>query len=189
MTTRILVMLATALLIGFGSTYLVVGPGDRISSLRTGPWYGWQNLGTREADPYTVSRQVQSGQLALGANEGIALFAEEDSSGFPLVGSCNYFVDGQTPPALLWTLTAYDSYDSSSLQWTGVHSIDSRKIVRREDGSFRIAVSSSARPGNWLETNSTETMILVMRLYATQLAKGTNQAGYIMPKIIRGDCQ
>ncbi len=51
--------------------------------------------------------------------------AAVDSTGAPLVGSCVYHVEGTTPPARLWTLTATDANGSRAQVW-----VDSRGITR-----------------------------------------------------------
>lgn len=181
-------MMIVAVGLGAGATYLMVEKGQRISAIALGPWFAWPNLGTPDGDPYSAARQARTGQLPLGASEGIAFFAETDSQGAPLDGTCIYVLDGQTPPARLWTLAAYEADGGLKNHEADKYSLDSREIVRRTDGSFEITISGKARPGNWLPLGGRSSLMLVLRLYDTPLTTGAGQGNYSMPKITRGEC-
>ena len=88
--------------------------------------------------------------MPLGAGEGIAFSAEADHDGEPLVGTCSYRLVGQTPPARLWTLTAYDGEGRLMVNPARRQGFHSREIVRKADGSFEIIASTEVAAGNWL---------------------------------------
>ena len=90
---------------------------------------------------------ARTGEVPLGAGEGISFTAEVDSTGAPLSGACTYRIVGQTPAARLWTLTAYDGAGrlmANAARRPGFHS---REIVRNADGSFEITISPEVAAG------------------------------------------
>ena len=111
---------------------------------------GLADGGQRRCRPLLAGDLARTGEVPLGAGEGIAFTAEDDRPASRCPAHCTYAVVGQTPAARLWTLTAYDSDGRlmvNAAQRSGFHS---REIVRRPDGSFVITVSPEVEPGNWL---------------------------------------
>jgi hypothetical protein len=190
---RLLIDLAVALVIavavGAASAWYVVDRGRLFNSLSVGEWTAWPESGSPDADPYSGAMLARSGEVPLGAAEGLAFSADTDSAGAPLTGRCNYVLVGQTPLARLWTLTAYDAEGrlmGPAEHRTGFHS---REIVRRPDGRFEIRVARSVQPGNWLPIELVDRFRLVLRLYDTPLATGSRFGELTMPQILREECQ
>lgn len=158
-------------------------------SVAIGEWTAWPLAGSPDADPYSLARLARTGEVPLGAGEGLAFTTETDRDGEPLEGNCLYRIVGQTPAARLWTLTAYDTEGrlmANAAQRQGFHS---REILRRSDGSFEIAVSVDVQAGNWLPISRVESFILVLRLYDTPLTTGGTLSDSTMPEIIRVTCR
>ena len=76
-------------------------------ALNIGQWTAWPAAGSTSADPYTKAKVAAEGEVPLGAAEGLAFNAITDSNGNALLLNCQYLVEGQTPPARLWTLSAH----------------------------------------------------------------------------------
>jgi len=189
---RFLIDLAIAIVvattIGFSTAWFAVENGPLFGAMTMGEWRAWPGAGSADADPYSLATLARTGDVPLGVGEGLAFTAERDADGELLTGRCSYVVAGQTPPARLWTLTAYDATDRlmvNPARRTGFHS---REIVRRRDGSFSIAVSAEVQPGNWLPIGAVERFELVLRLYDTPLATGSRTADLTMPEIRKGEC-
>jgi hypothetical protein len=177
-----------ALVVGIGSAWYAVDRGRLFGTVTSGEWTAWTSAGSAAPDPYSTAAMARSGEVPLGAGEGIAFTADTDSSGSPLAGSCAYVLVGQTPPARLWTLTVYDAegrLPATTLKRSGFSSQD---ILRREDGSFEINLSTEVQPGNWLEVPSGR-FRLTLRLYDAPLAVGTALSDINMPHIVRGRCR
>ena len=65
----------------------------------------------------------------------------------------------------------------------------SQEIVRRADGSFRIAVGPRASSGNWLPTGGVDRYVLVLRLYDTAVGVSTRAGREApMPTVNTGSC-
>lgn len=185
----IAVALVIAIAIGAASAWYTLDRGRLFNSLSLGEWTAWPESGSPDADPYSGAMLARSGEVPLGAAEGLAFSADTDSAGAPLSGRCNYVIVGQTPLARLWTLTAYDSQGrlmGDAGQRTSFHS---REILRRPDGRFEIRAASQVQPGNWLPITRDERFRIVLRLYDTPLATGNQLGELVMPQILRESCR
>jgi len=189
---RLLINLAIAILIalvvGIGSAALVLDRERLFGAVTRGAWTAWPDTGSPDADPYTEAMLARTGEVPLGAGEGLGFAADADSTGARLDGKCTYRVTGQTPPARLWTLTVYDADGhlmENPAERTAFHS---REVLRHEDGSFTVSVSPSAQPGNWLPVTTSERIRLVLRLYDTPLAGGSRIGAVAMPAIEKAGC-
>ncbi len=61
--------------------------------------------------------------------------------------------------------------------------------MRSADGTFEIAISPRARPGNWLPTGGVERYTLILRLYDTAVGVSTKAGKEVpMPSITGGSC-
>jgi hypothetical protein len=184
---RFLIDLAVALVIavavGVSSAWFAIERGRLFGAISVGGWTAWPQEGSIDADPYSLAMLARTGELPLGAGEGLSFIADKDADGAPLSGRCEYAVDGQTPPARMWTLTAYDSTGKLMVNVARRPGFHSREIVRQADGGIRIAVAASVRPGNWLPIAPVDRFGLVLRLYDTPLTTGSQIADLAMPTI------
>ena len=178
--------LVTALALGLASAwYMVDGPRIGVS---VGAWKAVPSIAAESADPYSRARVARTGEIAMGAGEGLVFIAEHDDTGAALDGGCDYRLSGETPTARLWTLTASDAEGRLPRAVSGRTFLTSREILRDIDGRFEIAVSASARSGNWLPAPANGALRLTLRLYDTPLALSPG-SGMIMPEIERGACR
>ena len=190
---RLLIDIAIAVVIaaalGLATAWYAVDRGPLFGGMAIGPWQAWPSAGSPNADPYAIARLARTGEMPLGAGEGLALTARSDSAGDPLNGSCTYRLDGQTPAARLWTLTAYDGNGrlmANAARRSGFHS---REILRRPDGSFVVTVSPDVQPGNWLPVAAGVPFVLAFHLYDTPLTTGGEVSDRMMPSIEREACR
>lgn len=186
--TDIIVALLVATTLGLATAWYAVENGHQFGSVTVGPWTAWPKAGDADADPYSVAMLARTGEVPLGAGEGLAFTAENDSGGEPLTSRCLYLVAGQTPPARLWTLTAYDATGrlmSNPARRFGFHS---REIVRQTDGSIDIAIAPDVQPGNWLPLGYVDRFKLVFRFYDTPLTASSRIADLTLPRIIKERC-
>ncbi len=183
---------AAGLIIGLGLTFAALenGFGFGFDAVKAGPWTAWPKTGTGDPDPYTRAKLAHSGEIPLGASEGISFVAEGDSAGRRFDAGCDYKVSGQTPQARYWTLTVMTPEGQLETNPAGRNGFTSREILRVADGGFVIALSRHARPGNWLPLGAGETFILVLRLYETEFSALTLAFDAAsLPAIERGACR
>lgn len=189
---RFLLDLAIAFVIaaaaGIGSAWFAIDQGRLFGAVSVGGWTAWPQEGSADADPYSLAMLARTGEVPLGAGEGLSFSAATDADKAPLSGSCTYAIVGDTPAARLWTLTAYDADGRLMANLADRLGFHSREIVRNADGSFAIAVSSSVKPGNWLPIGAVDRFRLVLRLYDTPLTTGSQIANLVMPAIRKVSC-
>ena len=161
----LLLALCIAAAVGLGGTWLASARGFPFGAVTIGAWTAHPKTGTSEIDPYARAVIARSGELPLGSGDGVAFLAEADDSGRRLNGRCDVVLVGTTPPARFWTLTLYDPEGRLVPNMIGRHGFTSQEIVRRNDGTFEIAVAPRPRAGNWLPTAGIERYTLVLRLY------------------------
>lgn len=187
---RLAVLCAIALVSGLGSAFLAIDRGGRFDALTLGVWEARPTEGTREADPYSAAMHARTGRVPLANGEGLIFLARTDSTGADLSPRCEYVIEGQAAPARLWTLTALDDDLDLVETVTPRPGLNSRQMLRRPDGSFRITAAAEARAGNWLPTaRDAGGLVFALRLYDTPLTTGTGVANVPMPEIRREGCQ
>ena len=184
----LIIAVAVAVAVGVGSAWYAVSKGHLFGGVTVGAWTAWPQDGSLDADPYALARLARTGEIPLGAGEGLAFTATADSQGAPLDGRCIYAVAGETPAARLWTLTAVDAAGQLMANIAQRQGITSRDVVRSVDGDFTVSVAATVQPGNWLSIAAVPRFDLVLRLYDTPLATGAQLATLTMPAVSKVSC-
>jgi hypothetical protein len=177
-----------ALGLGFGLSWYALTDGRIVGARQIGVWYAWPDTGGSHPDPYTRAYLARRGLLQLGTSEGLQFVAENDSDGQALERACTYRIDGKTPVATLWTLTATDPDGRNVAASEALAFLDSEHLSRAADGSAVIAVGPSLSAGDWLETSGTGPLRLVLNLYDTPLTGNLDWSTSEMPSITRERC-
>ncbi len=160
-----------------------------LGTLQIGVWTSWPSEGSVDADPYSKARVAAIGDVPLGAAEGIAFHAQLDNDGKPLKRECLYRLDGQTPPARFWTLTAHELNGNVVNSTAGLPSaIYSRNLLRLSNGSFSIFAGPQSTTENWLEIVGSGEFKFVLRLYDSPITSGTGIVDTQMPSILLVRC-
>lgn len=161
----LLLALCVAAAVGLSATWLATTRGLAFGAISLGAWTANPKVGTSEIDPYARAVIARTGELPLGSGDGIAFVARTDDSGQRLNGRCDVILSGSTPAARYWTLSLYDLEGRLVPNSINRQGFTSQEIVRRNDGTFEIAVAPRPRAGNWLPTAAIERYMLVLRLY------------------------
>ena len=172
----LLVTLVIATVVGLGTTWMTLSRGIAFGALPIGAWTAWPKTGTSDADPYARASIARSGELPVGAGDGVAFLAKTDDNGRALDGRCEVVVSGSTPQARFWTLTLYDPSGKLVANSIDRQGFTSQEILRRADGSFDVTISPRARTGNWLPTSGIDSYVLVLRLYDSPVGVATRAA-------------
>lgn len=161
----LLLAFAVAASVGLGTALLALHEGTPFGAFKVGAWTAWPRTGTPDIDPYARALVARSGELPMGAGDGVAFVATKDDDGIVLDGRCDVVVSGLTPQARFWTLTVYDPEGHLIGNSLKRHGFSSQEVIRKSDGAIEISVAPRARAGNWLPTGGTERYMLVMRFY------------------------
>lgn len=165
---------------GFSANYSIQRTHG-FGAINIGQWSAWPFVGGSEIDPYTAAKAAADRTIPLGAAEGLAFEARTDNEENELLLECSYRIGGNTPPARMWTVAAYDlAGDIITSQNTRKAAIHSNRLVRFPDGSFVIEIGTSPRSGNWIASEGKGAFKLVLRLYDTPI---TSNAGLLDPKM------
>lgn len=162
---NLLFIFIASLAIGLGSAWYMIEEGSALTTSRIGPWSVWRSAGKPDADPYTKAYMARAGRLPINATTALYFFAESDETGAPLDSECEYVVEGRPLNAAWWSLAVYDGTGRLIPNKAGRHSFNRTDVARRADGSFRIVLARSARPGNWLPSAHQGSLRLVLRAY------------------------
>jgi hypothetical protein len=185
----LILTMAIATFVGLGLTWNTATRGVEIGTLTIGPWTARPRIGTSEIDPYARATVARSGELPIGAGDGITFRATADNSGKKLDGRCDVIVSGVTPAARFWTLTVYDLKGKLVANGLQRYGFTSQEVVRASDGSFTVHVAPRARAGNWLPTGGVSRYQLLLRLYDTPVGVATrSQKDAPLPSITMAGC-
>ncbi len=183
-----LLSITIALALGISSAYLSLNRGSPFSALESGVWVAHPHAGTQDSDPYSTAIFARTGRVPLGSGEGLAFYAAFDDSGQALDPQCTYRISGKVPATRLWTLTALDNALELLATDAGRASLHSHGVLMDVSGSFSIAVSPRARPGNWLPTGGDNGLVFAMRLYDIPYTTGAGQSAPVMPAVEQVSC-
>lgn len=184
-----LITLLVATVVGLGTTWMTATRGVDLGTIKIGAWTARPKIGTSDIDPYSRASVARSGELPVGAGDGITFTATKDDLGRALDGRCDVVVKGVTPAARFWTLTIYDMKGQLVANTLQRYGFTSQEIVRGSDGGFEIRMTSRARAGNWLPTAGIDRYMVVMRLYDTPVGVGTRtQKDAPMPSLATVGC-
>lgn len=178
-----------AVILGAGTALFILDRRSEEGSIRVGAWAAEARPGQISRDPYDAAAAAIRVNLPLGAAEGLEFTATRDDTGALLVARCDYWIDGAVLPARLWTIALEDDRGLPFSGISGRTGFHSREILRAQDASFRIELSSSVKPGNWLPSSGSGEVRLVLRLYDTPLTSGLVPLSLALPTITRGTCR
>jgi len=167
--------------LGGALSWYSIQSNNGFGALNIGQWTAWPAAGSTSADPYTKAKVAAEGEVPLGAAEGLTFNAITDQDGNKLLLNCQYQLEGQTPPARLWTLSAHRMNGQSVLNENGnAVKIISQSILREPGGRFIIRTGPKLVSGNWLKTSGPEPFQLVFRLYDSPI---TSTSGIVDPEM------
>ncbi|TBW40998.1 DUF1214 domain-containing protein [Siculibacillus lacustris] len=176
-----------ALALGLGSAWYMIS-APHYGTVAFGAWRLNLPVDAETVDPYTRARIARTGEIVSGAGEGLVFRATQDDAGHGLDARCDYAVAGSMPSARLWTLSVLDPQGRLPANPIGRTHVHGREVTRAPDGTFEVMVSAEARPGLWLPGPASGAPTLVLRLYDTPVAAGTDTPADL-PHVIRRGCR
>jgi hypothetical protein len=173
----------SAVAVGIAAAWGWVGKGGDASTVQAGPWRASTLTGSADSGALLRAQVAVAGLLALNRQETMYYVAREDSAGQRLRANCKYTIQGPTPAARWWSITAYaDDYFLFTVP-SGRYSFNSeqhRQIMRDQpEKQLTFSMQTSPEPSGpaWhLPTptsGKSSGLVLTLRLYnpAPQLAQ------------------
>lgn len=181
-----------ALALGLGSAWYMIAEGSPLTTGHIGPWSIWYAAGNPAPDPYTKAYQARNGRLPITTTNALYFYASTDEGGMQLRSDCDYLIEGQPINAMWWTLALYDGNGKLIANKAERYSFSRTDVLRRPDGTFRIALAPTARPGNWLPSGDRHNLQLVLRVYGPRHYNDAIRSRTLerrLPTITKGDCR
>ncbi|AVX05149.1 hypothetical protein MXMO3_02637 [Maritalea myrionectae] len=173
-----IVLVITALGVGFGLSYYSLEQGRELTATHYGVWSGWPELGTAQIDPYARAHLARQGMLPLGKGEGVRFFAQKDTNGDALSGRCEYSVRGHMPNHALWTIQVRDPGTNQVFGHA-----ESGQMQFSSDGAFDLAIAPKVKPGNWVNTDGLGRIELLLTLYDTNAFTNLGSEEIELPQV------
>lgn len=182
-----------ALVVGGVIGFFTVNPVANLvassSNATSGPWSTNYAYGSTGANPYIKAWVAENGLFAVTIST--YLDAYTDDNGQPIMGGCDYVIQGPAPAARYWNITVYNQngflIQNDQNRW----SFSSTDTKLEPDGTFKIYLSRTQKPGNWLPEGNAKTLNLYLRLHgpgpAYLNANTLKTAG--LPHITKEGCQ
>lgn len=175
--------------LGLAATELTTSGDFPFGATQAGLWTAWPRTGALDIDPYAHAIVARRAEAPLGNGEGMMFLAQRDADQRALDGSCEYFVEGQTPAARYWTMAIFAPSGRPVDVGAGRTWVSSADVLRDATGQAQIVIAPSARAGNWIASPNGRAFVIALNLY--DAAAPSSQAalhGVSMPAIRRGAC-
>jgi hypothetical protein len=176
------------LALGLSLTAVALHNGYGFGEIAIGPWIAWPSLGEADIDPYARATLARRGVAPLGRSEGLAFFAETDSTGAPLESRCDYKISGALPASRFWTIGLTSPGGAPLENRVERYVFASSEVLWREGGGFEITVAREARPGDWLSPGEAHSFTVILRLYDTTFDPVGRLDPAHFPSIVKLSC-
>lgn len=188
-----LIFAAASVILGIGTARHMISHGFVFVVGSAGPWKTWVRAGSQSADPYTRAHFARTGELPITSASGLTFIARTDDRGSRLSAECEYEIVARPLTALWWTIAVYDEYGKLIPNSANRHSFSSQNLTVLADGTHRISLAPTARPGYWLPSgengdNITLLLHIIRPLTVEQAQSDRAQAPNDLPQIVRVGC-
>ncbi|MHA1545106.1 MAG: DUF1214 domain-containing protein [Alphaproteobacteria bacterium] len=186
---RFVVFIALGIALGLGSAWYVLDQGLSFDVLRIGPWVARSDAGQPLADPYTGAFIAKSGHVPLRREEALYFFAKTDDAGDTLRADCRYDLSGKNLSAAWWAISVHRPDGDLIANPAHRYSFSQTTLLFDDQGTYRITISPTAVPGNWIPTGGGGDIVLVLRLHGPNPDYIKDQTSVGVPTISTGACQ
>ena len=189
-TTDWALFIGVVLILGLGSSWYMVERGSSLTTVTVGPWVSWTSAGRPDADPYTRANAARLGIMPLTTAVSQTYVARVDDEGRALHSSCHYAVEGHEATGFWWSLAVYDAQGRMIPNTLGRFAFTSDTVAVNSDGSYLVALSRDANPGNWLPVGGAGKLVLVFTVIDldTRTISQDGEIDQLAPTIVRKAC-
>jgi hypothetical protein len=153
-----------SLIIGLGSARSMIDGGFSLITRSGGPWKAWVNAGSEFADPYTKAHFARSGELPITSASGLTFTATTDNDGYRLTSDCEYEIIARPLTALWWSIAVFDEEGQLIPNPAERYAFSNQNLTILLDGTQRISLAPTARPGHWLPSGEDHYLTLQLRI-------------------------
>lgn len=189
MIGNMIMFMMVAIVGGLGSSWYMIERGNALTTRSLGAWTAWPAAGRADADPYTRAHFIRRGMLPVSAALALTMEAVLDNDGQRLHSSCEYLIEGEEPYARFWSISVFDEQGRLIPNAADRYSYNSATLLRAPGGRFSIALSRSARPGNWLPTGGAGRISLVLTVEEQRDGAPQGTQSWLPPSIRRVSCR
>lgn len=187
---KILLVLVISLGLGVGSALAIIYHPPAASGVKNGPWITNLKVGSADAGMYVRAVVARVGLFALNKTETIYYTAYADQDGGRLRSNCDYSIVGKDIPARWWSVTLYGEDNFLIPNPQHIYSYNMTNLKREPDGTFRIFVSQSPKPGNWLPAGAaSQNLTITLRCYNPEPILYQQPEKVELPRIIKEGCR
>jgi hypothetical protein len=184
----IVLALCAAFAAGTASALYAVTHWLEIAGRQSGPWMRLTNINSPQKDPYLRAFQHVSSQFPIGDAEGQSYVASKDGGGQLLDPSCDYTVEGNIPPARLFTLHSETTDGQLIMADAPFESAMHSDQMLFRGKTFAISVSSTVQPDNWLALQTNAPFNLILTYYDVAVINDDTGNSISLPDIVKQGC-
>jgi hypothetical protein len=174
------VLLIAGAVLGGLSAYVASDVIGTAPIVKGSPWTQRPVAVENPAEPYTVAHFLLEGRLPPPASQVTELTAFADQDGNRITSAC--VVELQLPPGARprwWSIGVLGQTGSI---------LSSDRAVAEPDGSIRISIASSPKPGNWIEAPGNRSYALIYSAAVSDFGAGFTSGSLPLFTITRGAC-
>ena len=193
----VLAIALVALVTAAGTAYVAITNELFVNKLTSGPWSARLFQAALDADPYSLAIRTRNSTIPTPIAEAVEFTSNTDSAGKRLVGRCSYQLIGRMPASRIWTI-AIELPEGATERNPAIrpanypddpYATHSGVVLRQEDGTVRIQIAATVRPGNWLQVRTSGPFSLVTRLYDTPIGEDLRRNPVELPRIEQVSCR
>jgi hypothetical protein len=173
---RFAISVVAGVLLGIFSARYMSSESNPMFSESHGSWSSWPAAGDPDANPYTLARFLTANHLPEHVSEVRTFYATHDDEGGTLSAACDYLVKMPRPAVRRWSISLYQP----GVPGTPMLSQDRAFSI---NGTVTVRVSSTAKPGNWLDSSEVSDMKLVFRLFNGGAAASQDELKVDLPSV------
>jgi len=161
------ILIVAGLLVGYLSATMAISQRAASSvEPKAGIWHDIANDADDNIDPYLRASYASLGWLLPAQGEDQLMEANTDSDGSALDGDCRYLISGKSPRTRWWQIAIVGNEDEGADNDPRARpdAISSEAMIAEADGQYRLNISRTAVPGNWISPGNREDFRLVMTL-------------------------
>jgi hypothetical protein len=186
--TKILLSVVAAAVLSNVATYVLLESAVRREGVVNGAWETNLGMGAESASMYTRAAIAVGGLFALSKQESLYFTAFYDDAGEPLHARCDYELEGGDIASRWWSMTVYGADHFLIANPHNRYSYNMLDLERYDGRRYKLQLSGSEKPGNWIPTGDRGDFSVTLRTYNPQPSIYDHPATTPLPTIRKVSC-